>query len=48
VKDESVSGFRPIVKRSGHNIQLDQPEIVVNAVRDVVEAVRHPRTWKTP
>ena len=37
-----------IAERSGHNIHHDQPELVVNALRDVVEAVRHPRTWKSP
>jgi pimeloyl-ACP methyl ester carboxylesterase len=36
-----------IAKRSGHVIQHDQPELVVKAVRDVVEAVRDPGTWKT-
>ena len=37
-----------IAKRSGHDIQHDQPELVVNAVRKVVEAVRDPGTWKMP
>jgi pimeloyl-ACP methyl ester carboxylesterase len=37
-----------IAKRSGHDIQHDQSELVVNAIQDVVEAVRHPGTWKTP
>jgi pimeloyl-ACP methyl ester carboxylesterase len=37
-----------IAKRSGHDIQHDQPELVVNAVHDVVEAVHHGGTWKTP
>jgi len=37
-----------IARRSGHDIQHDQPELVVAAIRDVVEAVRDPGTWKTP
>jgi pimeloyl-ACP methyl ester carboxylesterase len=37
-----------IAKRSGHVIQRDQPELVVAAVQDVVEGVRHHGTWKTP
>jgi pimeloyl-ACP methyl ester carboxylesterase len=37
-----------VAKRSGHVIQRDQPGLVVNAVRDVVEAVRDPRTWRSP
>ena len=36
-----------IAERSGHDIQHDQPELVVKAIRDVVEGVRHPGTWKT-
>jgi pimeloyl-ACP methyl ester carboxylesterase len=37
-----------IAKRSGHDIQHAQPELTASAIRDVVEAIRHPRTWKTP
>jgi pimeloyl-ACP methyl ester carboxylesterase len=37
-----------IAKRSGHDIQHAQPELTASAIREVVEAVRHPRTWKTP
>jgi len=37
-----------IARRSGHDIQHEQPGLVVKAIRDVVEAVRHPGTWKTP
>jgi pimeloyl-ACP methyl ester carboxylesterase len=37
-----------IAKRSGHEIQHDQPELTASAIRDVVEAVRDPRSWKTP
>jgi pimeloyl-ACP methyl ester carboxylesterase len=37
-----------IAKESGHDIQHDQPGLVIAAIRDEVEAVRDPRTWKTP
>lgn len=30
---------------SGHNIHQDQPELVIEAIRDVVDAVRDPSTW---
>jgi pimeloyl-ACP methyl ester carboxylesterase len=30
---------------SGHNIHQDQPEQVIAAIREVVEAVRNPSTW---
>jgi pimeloyl-ACP methyl ester carboxylesterase len=30
---------------SGHNIHQDQPEQVIAAIREVVEAVRDPSTW---
>jgi hypothetical protein len=34
-----------IAEESGHNIHQDQPELVIAAVRQVVEAVRDPETW---
>jgi pimeloyl-ACP methyl ester carboxylesterase len=37
-----------IAEQSGHDIHHDQPDLVVTAIRDVVEAVRDPGTWKTP
>ena len=44
-----VPGARFVVARqSGHYIQVDQPELVIEAVRQVVEAVRDPDTWATP
>jgi hypothetical protein len=30
---------------SAHNIHQDQPELVIAAIRQVVEAVRNPSTW---
>lgn len=44
-----VPNARLVVARdSGHYIQLDQPDLVIDAIRQVVEAVRHPGTWSTP
>lgn len=37
----SRNGELIIASRSGHCIQIDRPELVIAAVRDVVEAVRH-------
>jgi pimeloyl-ACP methyl ester carboxylesterase len=37
-----------IARRSGHDIHHEQPELVVAAIRDVVEAVRDPSTWTRP
>jgi pimeloyl-ACP methyl ester carboxylesterase len=36
-----------IARQSGHAIQDDQPQRVIEAIRDVVQAVRHPAGWKT-
>ena len=37
-----------VVEESGHNIQWERPEVVFDAVRDVVDAVRDPSLWATP
>lgn len=43
---QSVPGAKHIVaEESGHNIHQDQPELVIEAIRMVVEAVRDPSTW---
>jgi len=34
-----------IAAKGGHNIHQDQPELVIAAIREVVEAVRNPSTW---
>jgi pimeloyl-ACP methyl ester carboxylesterase len=34
-----------VAERSGHYIQLDEPELVIDTIRQVVEAVRDPATW---
>ena len=37
-----------IAGRSGHFVPLDQPEVVIAAIEDVVDAVRDPSRWATP
>jgi pimeloyl-ACP methyl ester carboxylesterase len=37
-----------VAEESGHYIQLEQPDLVIEAIRQVVEAVRDPDTWATP
>ena len=37
-----------VATESGHNIHQDQPELVIDAVRQVLEAVRDPSTWAAP
>ena len=34
-----------VATESGHYIQLQQPELVIDAIHQVVEAVRNPSTW---
>ena len=34
-----------IASDSGHYIHLEQPALVIEAIRQVVEGVRHPDTW---
>ncbi len=34
-----------VAAESGHDIHQDQPELVIEAVRQVVEGVRDPATW---
>jgi pimeloyl-ACP methyl ester carboxylesterase len=36
-----------VASESSHDIHQDQPELVITAVRQVVEAVRDPSTWAT-
>jgi hypothetical protein len=44
-----VAGGRLIVaEQSGHYVQQSQPDLVVDAIRAVVDAVRDPGTWATP
>jgi pimeloyl-ACP methyl ester carboxylesterase len=34
-----------IATESGHNIHQDQPDLVIEAIRQVVDAVRDPSAW---
>jgi hypothetical protein len=34
----SRSGRQKIAPKSGHHVQLDEPELVINSIREVVEA----------
>lgn len=46
---ELVPGGRYIVaEQSSHYIQQSQPDLVVAAIREVVQAVRDPGSWGTP
>lgn len=41
-----VPGARHVIAtKSGHYIQVQQPELVIEAIRQVVEGVRNPDTW---
>jgi pimeloyl-ACP methyl ester carboxylesterase len=35
-----------IAKESDHYIQIEQPDLVIDAVRQVVGAVRDPASWR--
>src|SRR5215211_1054273 len=37
-----------LAEESGHYIQRDQPDLVIDAIADVIEAVRGPSLWGTP
>lgn len=41
---ESLQGIQVIAEQSGHGIHLDEPELVIDAIRQVVEQVRCSRT----
>ena len=44
-----VPGARQVIAtESGHYIQVQQPRLVIDAVEQVVEAVRDPNTWAPP
>lgn len=45
---ESVPGGRLIVaEQSGHYVHLEQPDLVIDVIRQVVDAVRDPARWMT-
>ncbi len=35
-----------VAEESGHFIHLNQPDLVIDAIHDVVNAVRDPSTWE--
>jgi pimeloyl-ACP methyl ester carboxylesterase len=37
-----------VAAKSAHYIQLQQPELVIDAIQQVVDAVRDPSTWASP
>jgi pimeloyl-ACP methyl ester carboxylesterase len=37
-----------VAEESGHLVPFDQPEVMIAAIEDVVEAVRNPSSWATP
>jgi pimeloyl-ACP methyl ester carboxylesterase len=39
------NGRQVIAERSGHYVHRTEPELVLEAIRQVVEAVRNPETW---
>jgi pimeloyl-ACP methyl ester carboxylesterase len=41
-----VPGARHVIAtESGHNLHQDQPELVIEALRSVVDPLRDPSTW---
>ena len=42
------NGRLVVAEQSGHYIQQTQPDLIVTAIQDVVQAVRNPSTWGTP
>jgi hypothetical protein len=36
-----------IATKSSHYIQAQEPQVVIDAIKQVVEAVRNPATWTT-
>jgi pimeloyl-ACP methyl ester carboxylesterase len=40
LSQRSPNGRLIVAEKSGHNIQVDQPELVTEAIRDVVAATR--------
>ena len=50
-KAQSVAKLAPNAKHisntnSGHEIHKEQPQLVIDAIREVVEAVRNPSSWR--
>jgi pimeloyl-ACP methyl ester carboxylesterase len=37
-----------VAEKSGHFVPTDEPEVVIEAIREVIEATRDPSSWATP
>lgn len=44
----SPRGRFEVAEESAHYVQLQQPDLVIEAIHEVVEAVRDPASWATP
>lgn len=44
----STRGTQTIAKNSGHYIQLDRPDVVIDAIRNVVDQSRQAKSASTP
>jgi pimeloyl-ACP methyl ester carboxylesterase len=40
IADQSRNGRHLIAEKSGHHVQIDQPDLVASVIQDVVSAVR--------
>ena len=43
-----IQNCKMMTIKSGHNIHQDQPALVIDAIRQVVAAVRDPSAWAAP
>ena len=44
----STRGTRTVAKNSAHNIQIDRPDVVIDAVRNVIEQARQAQSQSAP
>ncbi len=42
---EQLARLVPNAKNSGHEIHKEQPRLVIDAIREIVEAARDPASW---
>jgi pimeloyl-ACP methyl ester carboxylesterase len=40
--ERSIAGRHVVARRSGHWIQFDEPELVIDVIRDLMESIRPP------
>jgi len=43
----SPNAKHKIATKSSHYIQAQEPQLVIDAIKEVVEAVRNPSAWTT-